>query len=284
VHTRRDKIAGFGGTGLAVVDFGGQGPGILLVHGMMGRATTWSATASWLAEHGRVIGYDARGHGHSDAPEGPYDRHAHVEDAAAVINAYGLAPAVVIGHSMGALTAWQLGSRHPELTRSVVIGDMAAVVPDVQDRWRAWLDDWPTPFGSLAEVRSYFGGDHFGQYLIGAHPERLHPAEGDYFVEVFAERPDGYWPLADSRHVLACREHWNNRDHTAELDRVRCPALVVAGEHSYFPADASRRMADRLPQGEFALVHDAGHVLHFDNPVAWRAAVEPFVRKSLGQP
>lgn len=279
----RSNVAGFAGTNLATIDFGGQGGGILLIHGMMGRATTWSTTAGWLTEHGKVIGYDARGHGLSDAPEGPYDRNAHVEDAAAVIKAYGLAPAVVIGHSMGALTAWQLAGKHPELVRSVVIGDMAAVVPDVQVRWRAWLDEWPVPFDSIAAIRAYFGGDYFGKYMIGAHSERVHPAEGDYFVEVFAERRDGYWPLAGTRNVLACREHWNNRDHTPELSRVGCPTLVVAGEQSYFPAEGSRRMADALPAGEFVLVPDAGHVLHFDNPKAWRAAVEPFVRKTIGQ-
>jgi pimeloyl-ACP methyl ester carboxylesterase len=279
---KRNRVAGFGGTGLAAIEFGGQGQGILLLHGMMGRATTWSDTARWLAGHGKVIGYDARGHGQSEAPEGPYDRHAHVEDAAAVIRAYDLAPAVVIGHSMGALTAWQLAGKHPELVRSVVIGDMAAKVPDVQDRWQAWLDDWPTPFGCMAAVRSYFSSDQFGAYRIGDFPERAHPAEGDYFVEVFTERADGYWPLANTRAVLACREHWNNRDHSPELSEVRCPALVVAGEHSYFPVEGSRRMADQLPAGEFALIPNAGHVLHFDSPDAWRAAVEPFVRKTTG--
>lgn len=279
MNWKRSKVAGFDGTNLATIDFGGEGCGILLIHGMMGRATTWSTTADWLTEHGKVIGYDARGHGLSEAPEGPYDREAHIEDAAAVIRAYGLAPAVVIGHSMGALTAWQLAGKYPDLVRAVVIGDMAAIVPDVQERWKAWLDEWPAPFDCIADIRAYFGGDYFGQYRIGAHSESVHPAEGDYFVEVFTERQDGYWPLAKTRNVLACREHWNNRDHTPELRKVSCPTLVVAGEQSYFPAEASRQMADVLPAGEFVLVPDAGHVLHFDNPQAWQAAVEPFILK-----
>lgn len=283
MNWKRGNVIGFSGTRLATIDFGGQGGGILLIHGMMGRATTWSTTASWLTEHGKVIGYDARGHGLSDAPQGPYHRQAHIEDAAVVIKAYDLAPAVVIGHSMGALTAWQLAGKHPELVRAVVIGDMAAVVPDVQLRWQKWLDEWPMPFDCIADVRAYFGGDYFGQYMIGAHADQVHPAEGDYFVEVFAERQDGYWPLAKTKNVLACREHWNNRDHTPELKLVQSPALVVAGAQSYFPAENSRKMADELPKGEFVLVPDAGHVLHYDNPNAWRAAVEPFIRKINGQ-
>jgi pimeloyl-ACP methyl ester carboxylesterase len=277
----RSRVAGYAGDELAVVDFGGTGPGILLVHGMMGRATTWHTTAKWLTDLGHVIGYDARGHGLSDAPEGPYDRTAHVGDAAAVIEALGLGPAVVIGHSMGALTAWQLAGARPDLVRALVIGDMAAVVPDVQDRWAAWLNDWPVPFDSLAEVRAYFASDHFGAYRVGDHPDRAHPAEGEYFVEVFREDADGYWPLARTGPVLACREHWNDRDHTIELDAVRCPALVVAGELSYFPVEGSREMAARLPDGSFVEIPGAGHVLHFDDPQAWRAAVEPFVKRTM---
>ncbi|MTD39671.1 alpha/beta fold hydrolase [Erwinia sp. CPCC 100877] len=284
MNWKRDNVTGFADTQLATIDFGGQGGGILLIHGMMGRATTWSTTASWLTQHGKVVGYDARGHGLSGAPEGPYDRQAHIEDAAAVINAYGLAPAVVIGHSMGALTAWQLAGKYPDLVKAVVIGDMAAVVPDVQAHWQKWLDEWPVPFDCIADIRAYFGGDCFGTYMIGAHPDRIHPAEGDYFIEVFAEQQDGYWPLAKKHNVLACRQHWNNRDHTPELKQVLCPTLVAAGEHSYFPAENSRKMAEVLPKGEFVLIPEAGHVLHYDNPGAWRAAVEHFIYKINGQP
>ncbi|MCI0157824.1 alpha/beta hydrolase [Leifsonia shinshuensis] len=281
MNASRSRTAGFGGTELAVVDYGGEGPGILLLHGMMGRTSTWGSTAEWLTEYGHVVGFDARGHGLSEAPAGPYDRAAHVGDAAAVIESFGLSPAVVIGHSMGALTAWQLAGTHPELVRGVVIGDMAAVVPDVQDRWAAWLAHWPVPFDSIADVREYFAGGHLGEFFIGDHSDRVHPSEGDYFVEVVYEDAEGYWPLARTENVLACRQHWNDRDHSAELEAVQCPALVVAGELSYFPVDGSRRMADRLPRGAFVEIPGAGHVLHFDAPAAWRAAVEPFVKRVL---
>lgn len=250
-------------TRLAVTDFGGDGPGILLLHGLMGRASTWWADASWLRDLGRVVAYDARGHGRSEAPAGPYDRDAFVGDAASVIADRGLAPAVVIGHSMGGLTAWQLAGRHPSLVRGIVIGDMAARTGPSMDWWRSWIADWPVPFPSLAAVRAYYGRD------------------GDYFVEVMAEGPDGYRPLARAEVLLAARSHWDDRDMMAELDAVRCPALVVGGAETDGDLAAMREMADRLPDGRFALVPGAGHVVHWDNPAGWRAVVEPFVR-SLG--
>ncbi|MFJ8229903.1 alpha/beta fold hydrolase [Streptomyces sp. NPDC094448] len=281
---RRRQVTSSDGTTLAVTDFGGEGPGILLLHGMMGRANTWSGTVPWLTRHGRVVAYDARGHGFSDAPAAPYDRSAHVADAIAVIEALDLAPAVLIGHSMGSVTSWQLAGRRPELAKALVLGDMAAVVADTQENWKAWMADWPVPFQTLAEVREYFGGDSFARFFSGHQPEHRPHGGGDYFTELFTERPDGHWPLATRETMLACRTHWNGRDHSHELDTVECPALVVAGEHSYFPAEGQRAMTQRLTGGEFALVPDAGHILHYDNPTAWREAVEPYIAGIVKSP
>ena len=59
------------GTYLAVVEFGGEGIPILLLHGLMGRASTWWSLARRLTAYGRVLGLDARGHGRSQAA-GPW--------------------------------------------------------------------------------------------------------------------------------------------------------------------------------------------------------------------
>ncbi|MFJ8578466.1 alpha/beta fold hydrolase [Micromonospora sp. NPDC093277] len=96
-------------------------------------------------------------------------------------------------------------------------------------------------------------------------------------MEVMAEGPDGWRPLARPQHLLAALAHWADRDHRPQLAGVRCPALVVAGAESDQSVDRQREMADLLPDGRFALVPDAGHVLYYDNPAGWRAAVEPFV-------
>ncbi|WP_203754598.1 alpha/beta fold hydrolase [Catellatospora bangladeshensis] len=262
------EIEGAYGTPLHVTEFGGDGPGILLLHGLTDHAGTWASTAAWLTAYGRVVGYDARGHGRSGRPDGPYHRDAFVGDAAAVIERLGLGPALVIGHSMGGLTAWQLAGRRPELVRGIVIGDMSPVTPaDGLRRWRDWLDGWPVPFASLDEVRAYFGADR--------------PALGDAFAEVMWRSPDGWRPLAQRAHVLAAAEHWQARDHRPELALVRCPALVVAGGRSDEPPAAQREGAALIPGAHFALLPGSGHVLHREDPTGWRAAVEPFTASLL---
>ncbi|MCQ4080736.1 alpha/beta hydrolase [Streptomyces sp. RB6PN25] len=107
-------------------EYGETRTAVLLLHGLMGRASHWAATARALAARYRPVALDQRGHGRSDHPDGPYSREAYIADAAAAIEQLGLAPAVVIGHSMGALTAWQLAARRPDLVRALVICDMRA--------------------------------------------------------------------------------------------------------------------------------------------------------------
>lgn len=107
---RRIDVTGAGSVRLAAWDYaadakddGSVRPGVLLLHGLMGRASHWAGTARRLAPHYRAIALDQRGHGRSDKPEGPYSRDAYLADAEAAVEQLGLAPVTLVGHSMGAL-------------------------------------------------------------------------------------------------------------------------------------------------------------------------------------
>jgi pimeloyl-ACP methyl ester carboxylesterase len=105
---------------LRVWDFGGAGPAVLPLHGLAGHAREWAATATWLAERRRVVTFDARGHGQSSRCPDDVGRDALVADAAFVLGALRLGPAVVVGQSLGGLTALSLAARRPELVRGLV--------------------------------------------------------------------------------------------------------------------------------------------------------------------
>lgn len=246
-----------------VIEFGGAGPGILLLHGLMGRARTWWSVAQWLSTYGHVVGLDARGHGRSPHRGGRWRTEDFVADAAAL--AQDLGPAIVIGHSMGGLHAWALAATHPDLVRAVVVEDMA---PDQRgktvDAWRAYFDSWPVPFAALAHVRRFFG------------------PLGDFFTECVEEREDGYHLIADLDELYAIAAEWGERDYWDLVERVRCPLLVLEAEHSAMPAGQQAELARRTAgPARHLIVPGSGHVIHESAPEAYRGAVEAFLSDVL---
>ncbi|MEE1800612.1 alpha/beta fold hydrolase [Streptomyces sp. NPDC101062] len=284
---RRIDVTGADGVRLAAWEFAdppgaaadgrADGSGVLLLHGLMGRASHWDGTARWLAARHRVVAFDQRGHGHSEKPpEGPFTREAYVDDAETVIERLGLAPVTLIGHSMGALTAWQLAAKRPDLVRALVICDMraSALGAASQREWGDWFRTWPVPFASLADVRKWFGEED--PWL-----ERPTPARGDFFAEVMTERPDGWRPVFSRRQMMTSRDTWVYDAHWDELAQVQCPTLVVRGLDGELGRAEAQEMVRVLPRGRYAEVPDAGHLVHYDRPEEWRAAIEPFLEGVL---
>lgn len=285
---RRIDVTGSGGVKLAAWEYGGRArggngrgpsrgaprPSVLLLHGLMGRAANWAATARWLSLRYRVVAFDQRGHGGSDKPDGPYTRDAYVGDTEVVIESLGLAPVILVGHSMGALTAWQCAARRPDAVRGVVVCDMRATALGgaTQQEWRDWYASWPLPFDSPDAVRRWFAEDD--PTLDGPRPAR-----GDFYAELMERRPDGYWPVFSFDHMLRSREPWVQDAHWEELTQVRCPALVVRGLDGELGRAEAQEMIRVLPHGAYAEVPDAGHLVHYERPDGLRAAVEPFLTR-----
>jgi pimeloyl-ACP methyl ester carboxylesterase len=238
----------------------------------MGRASHWTGTARRLAPRHRAVALDQRGHGSSGKPEGPYSREAYVADAEAAIEQLGLAPAVLIGHSMGALTAWQLAARRPDLVSAVVICDMraSALGEESQRAWEDWFEGWPLPFASLDDARRWFAEDD-------PWVEHPRPVRGEFYAELMEQRPDGWYPVFSPRHMLLSREPWVSDSHWEELSQVRCPTLVVRGWDGELGRAEAQEMVRVLPKGSYAEISDAGHLVPWDQPEAWYEAVESFL-------
>jgi pimeloyl-ACP methyl ester carboxylesterase len=243
-----------------VIDFGGTGQGIVLLHGLMGRATTWWRTARWLTGHGHVIGLDARAHGRNPHRHG-VSTERFAQDVAERITELNLAPAVVIGHSMGGLHAIALAAAESALVRAVVVEDMA---PDHKGRtvdvWRPYFESWPAAFTSLGHVREFFG-----------------PA-GDYFVECVEERADGYHLIADLDELYAIAAEWGRRDYWDLVARVHAPLLVIEAGDGSMPSGQQAEIATRTAGPAWHVRLDgAGHVVHDTAPARFREAVERFL-------
>lgn len=255
----RTSVTVSDGTSIAVRGFGGTGRTILLLHGLMGRASTWWRPARWLADHGRVIGVDARGHGDSPA-RGPWRTERFVADLVEVIENLGLGPAVVIGHSMGGLHGWELAALRADLVSALVVEDMA---PDHRgrnpDAWTSWFAAMPATFPSVAAVREAFGWPR--------------PSVGDYLAECVREGPDGYRLLTDPAEAARIAAEWGERSFWDSVRRVRCPTLLLQAEESPVAGHQMAEMAAAMPDAGHVLVPGTGHLLHDDAPERYRELV-----------
>lgn len=101
----------------------------------------------------------------------------------------------------------------------------------------------------------------------------------DFFMESFAEKKNGYYPLFTFEDMLATREDFENNDYSQELERVDCPSLVVRGGKSEYTRAELQEVAAKLKHGEFVEIPNAGHFVHYDQPEAWQVAVESFLTR-----
>jgi pimeloyl-ACP methyl ester carboxylesterase len=240
---------------------GGHGEPLVLVHGLMGRGTTWSRQLPWLTGLGAVYTYDApwhRGRGVDDPH--PISTERFVEDLGEAVETLD-GPVRLVGHSMGGLHSWCLAAQRPELVTALVVEDMA---PDFRGRttgpWEPWLLSLPTEFASERAVTDIFGD-----------------VAGRYFLEAFDRTADG-WRLHGTvdRWVQIAAE-WGRRDYWAQWEAVRAPTLLIEAGNSVAPPWQMARMHQIGQRTSYRLVPGAGHLVHDEAPLEYRHAVVEFL-------
>ncbi|GAA0637590.1 alpha/beta hydrolase [Kutzneria viridogrisea] len=224
---------------------------VLALHGTFGTAQSFAPV-----EGLRLIAHDQRGHG-AASQRGPFDREAFVADAAAQIRAAGVGPCVVLGHSMGGLTAYQLAARQPELVSALVVVDEGAVVPpSILD-----VTGWPVHLGSRALWQEFF--------VDSPAPE--------YFLRSVVRDEHG-WRLAfDYADMMAVQRHCVG-DWWDDWLGSTCPALLLRAEHSMLlTGEHAAEMAARRPNTELVEFAGCGHWLHEQQPRAFADTVLSFL-------
>jgi pimeloyl-ACP methyl ester carboxylesterase len=250
------------GVRLAGRGYGGSGSGVLLLHGLAGHCGEWEATADWLRATHRVVALDQRGHGLSERSPADVSREACAADAIAVIDALGLAPVILVGQSLGGITALLTAAARPDLVRALVLVE---ALPGTSDREApgkigAWLDGWPVPFASREAAVEFFGDD-----AVGAGR-----ADG------LEQRADGWHPRFDREVMVASIGDHAKRSYWPHCDRLRCPVLVVLAEHGIIPRTDVTKARHRQPATRVGEVADSGHDLHLERPEALRDAMLAF--------
>ncbi|MFJ9318141.1 alpha/beta fold hydrolase [Streptomyces globisporus] len=251
---------------LFCTDHGGEGPPLLLLHGLAGHRGEWEALAARFAATHRVIAFDARGSGASTRRPGDVSRAAHVRDVRAVARRFGLAgeETVLVGQSMGGLTALLTAAAHPELCRALVLIEAgpAGPSPGLPEQIGRWLDSWPVPFPDRAAAEAFFGGGPAGRAWAAG----------------LAPGPGGLHPRVDRDIMVATVQENAHRDYWDAWGRVRCPVLVLRGEKGTMKPDEADRMRDRHAATRIAVIPGAGHDAHLDNTGAVYGEMARYLR------
>jgi pimeloyl-ACP methyl ester carboxylesterase len=267
----------------------GAGEPVVLVHGSVSDLRTWTTQLAVLGREFRAIAYSRRyARPNTDIPEGVDDPMApHVEDLAALLGAWGAAPAHLVGHSLGGFIALLAAIRHPGLVRSLVLIE-PPVIP--------LLIDLPPRLPQL--LRLLFSDPGMALAVIRFAARTVAPAtrafrRGDDEAAVAALGrgilgPEAFRRLSPERY----QQVWENRRtdkaqllgegfppiSAEEVRRVGVPVLLLQGAES--PAlfhGLTERLLGLLPDARRTVIERASHIVHEDAPERTAAEILAFL-------
>lgn len=253
--TRADLV--IDGRRLSYLDFGGAGRPLVALHGHLSEGATFAHLARSLGPEWRVIAPDQRGQGESDRTA-DYTREGYLADLEALLDHLALDRVVLLGHSLGAINAYQFAARHPERVAALVNAEGPAALGL----------DGTNPFGFLLDLP-------YQAPTRDALVTDLGPA-APYFSDRLRENADGSWRLPFHPRDMYESEELVHGDHWADWTATGCPALLVHGTTGVIPAEQVRAMVERRP-GTGAAELDADHLVYLTAPDAFGAAVGTFL-------
>ncbi|MGD0109576.1 MAG: alpha/beta fold hydrolase [Rhodopila sp.] len=243
----------------------GEGPPVVLLHGLFGAGRNFGAVQRALSPRYRVVALDLRNHG--DSPHDPDMRYtAQAADVSETLSSLGIGKAALIGHSMGGKTAMAMALRQPDQVGRLLVSDIApvdyqhgntvitdamAAIPLTASLTRQDADAALAAAVPRPDIRAFLLQNlRFGpapRWRIG-------------LKEIAAAIPDlEGWIELPGRYSGAC-------------------LFVTGGESDYVLPEHRPLIRAQFPAARFVAVKNAGHWVHADNPAGFLSVVEAFLR------
>lgn len=241
---------------------GGCKPPVVLLHGLAGSGACWTPLARALEGEYDVVMPDARGHGTSSAPLSGYRYENHAGDVIGLIQGLGLAAPVLLGHSMGGMTASVVASQMAKTIRGVILADPTFLSP--QRQREVYESD-------VVEQHRRLLSSSRGDVLAQARVR--HPRRSPELIELLAEARRQTQIAAFD--VLAPP----NPEYHELVRAIDAPSLLAIGDDgAVVSLETARELQKLNPRLRVEQIQDAGHGLPYDQPDRFEAVVRSFLQ------
>lgn len=241
-----------------------DGPAVVLHHPLATSLHSWDELTAALEDKYRVLRLDARGHGQSDAPAGPYAFETLAKDVVDLMTACAIDKASFIGLSMGGMVGQYLGLLHPERFNSLMLVSTSSRIPDeAKPIWEQRI---------AAAKKDGMASQVDGAMARWVSPRAL--AENAALVErlrklILTTPIDGY---------LGWCEAIRGLNVTSRLGAIKLPTRVIVGElDPATPVAASQAIHEAIPGSDLVVVPGVSHMLHNEEPELFHSHVLPFL-------
>ncbi|GLH71917.1 alpha/beta hydrolase [Geothrix limicola] len=244
-----------------------EGPWLVLLNGLLSDTTMWAGVLPGLSDAFRILTFDSRGQGRSDAPpEGPYPTALLAEEAWELFGQLNVRRPWLIGLSNGSAMSLELLSSRPEAFAGAVL---TSAMPSFDFALSLKAEHWAHclevggPLMQFDAVAPFLWGDTF--------LEARHGVLRAYHQVVTG----GNKPMHGNLHQIRGTLGWDIRD---RLDRIQAPVLLLSGaEDLLTPPWKCLETARRIPHSRFEIVPGIGHAYPVENPKGFVAQVRAFI-------
>src|SRR3984957_11539780 len=240
---------------------GGCKPPLVLLHGLTGSGACWTPLARALEAEYDVVMPDARGHGNSSTPRNLYRYQDHASDIVGFIQGLALAAPVLLGHSMGGMTAAVVGSQMATAIRAVILADPTFLSPERQREVHE---------SDVVEQHRRLLSSNKDDVL--AQLRLRHPQRSSELIELLAAAR--LQTRIDAFDVLTPP----NPEYRELMSAISIPILLMIGDNGVVSFETAREMQNLNPRLRVEQIQGAGHGLQYDQPDRFEAVVRSFLR------
>ena len=241
-----------------------DGPVVMLSHSLSTHLAMWNLQMPVLEPHFKVLRYDTRGHGGSDAPEGVYTLGQLAEDAVGLLGALEIPKVHWVGISMGGMIGQGIALSHADRLHSLVLCDTAGIMPqEVQPVWQERIET-ARDQGMQALVR-----ETLERWFTPAYLEKNTPEVQRIREQVLTSPVAGF---------IGCSEAIRRLNYLERLSEIKMPVLTIVGEDDPgTPVSASEAICARIQGSKLVVLPSARHLCNIEQAQLFNETLLPFL-------